>query len=89
MKSILSCDLHDYLEIACMYKIKVSLKLADGEHYKGTPITTTINAEKEECLLFLPDSSDEQVRIPVHLLEQMEAITHNRHFNTVLFTGPQ
>lgn len=85
MKATISCDLHDYLEIACMYKIQVSLVLTDGRYFKGSPITTSINAEKEECLLFLPDSSEIQVSIPLYLLEKMEAVTHNVHFNTVVF----
>ena len=86
MKATMSCDLHDYLEIACMYKIQVSLLLTDGSYYRGTSITTTFNAEKEECLLFLSDSSETPVSIPLHLLEKMEAVTHNIHFNAVVFT---
>jgi len=86
MKATMCCDLHDYLEIACMCKIQVSLVLTNGRYFKGSPITTTINDEKEECLLFLPDSSDEQVSIPLYLLEKMEAVTHNIHFDTFVFT---
>lgn len=85
---MLNCDLHDYLEIACMYKILVSIKLTDGRIVKGSPITTKINADKEECLVFKPDDSVTGINIPMYLLESMEAITHNHHFNAVVFREP-
>lgn len=88
MKTPMNCDLHDYLEIACMYKIQVSITLTGGRQYKGTPITTKINAEKEECLEFLPVSSNEQMCIPLYMLETMKALTHNIHFNVVTFIEP-
>lgn len=85
MKTAINCDLHDYLEIACIYKIQVSLLLTDGSFYKGTPVTTSFNHEREECLVFLPTFSNEQVSIPLYLLEKMEAARNNIHFKTVIF----
>jgi Rho-binding antiterminator len=88
MKPI-SCDLHDYLEIACLYKIQVYLTLTNGDNHSGIPVTTRINVEREECLQILPDSGSEKIDIPLHLLEKMKAITPNTHFNTIVFVEPQ
>ncbi|VUD64483.1 hypothetical protein TDB9533_03327 [Thalassocella blandensis] len=85
MKPRISCDLHDYIEIACMYKIPVSLTLKDGRVLSGKPITTTFNRAKEECILFFHFSSEEEEHIPLYLLEIMASITPNVHFNTVVF----
>lgn len=88
MKTI-SCDLHDYLEIACMYKIQVHLTLSNGDHYSGIPVTTRINTEREECLRILSDSANKQIDIPLYLLGAMKAITPNTHFDTIVFDEPK
>ena len=88
MKPI-SCDLHDYLEIACMYKIQVHLVLTDGENYSGMPITIRVNTKREECLQLLLDSSNERIDLVLYQLETMEAVTPNNHFSKVLFSPPK
>lgn len=84
----ISCDLHDYLEIACLYKIQVYLTLANGVNHCGIPVTIKINVEREECLQIQPDSDSEKIDIPLYLLENMKAITSNTHFNTICFVKP-
>ena len=85
MKPI-NCDLHDYLEIACVYKIQVHLTLTNGECYNGVPVATRVNAQREECLQFLLDSGNEPIDIPFYMLEKMNAIAPSIHFSTVTFT---
>lgn len=85
----ISCDLHDYLEIACIYKIPVHLLLTNGEEYSGIPITIEVNTNREEYLQLLIDSSNERTDIVLHELETMEAITPNTHFSKVIFSSPE
>ncbi|MFJ3484728.1 Rho-binding antiterminator [Pseudomonas sp. NPDC090202] len=64
----LSCDLYDYLEIACMHRYRLKVELVDGTTFEGTPLTTRTAPSKEEFLLFADDIGE--VR-----MDQMLAIT--------------
>ena len=46
----ISCDLYDYIEIACLYKIPVRLELKDGSFIEGNADDTIINDDKDECM---------------------------------------
>lgn len=83
-QEIMSCDLHDYLEIACMYKIRVEMTLADGQKTTGIPLTTRVTSEKEELLVFQV-SDKERIELPLLSLQKMTAMSNNPHFNTVGF----
>mgnify|MGYP001375780969 CR=1 FL=1 len=45
------CDLHDYLEIACLYHYLLRIELTTGEHFDARAVTTCTTADKEEFLL--------------------------------------
>jgi Rho-binding antiterminator len=78
----LKCDLHDYLEIACLYKFEVELLLSDGTNILAVPITTkTIN--KIEYLEV--NSSDELITVPVLNLKSMRSCIENPYFDKVQF----
>ena len=81
----LPCDLHDYLEIACMYKIQVDITLKNGERHRGVPITTGIDKTLGEYLTFQPDES--KITYPLSLLsiQSMQALSSNSHFDNVSF----
>lgn len=81
---MISCDRHDYIEIACMYRLEVELVLKDGSQMVATPVDTLFNAQKEECisLTFADKSSKELV---LDQLVSMRALTANPHFDCVVF----
>lgn len=81
---ILKCDLHDYLEIACMFKLNVELTLKDTSKVIGLPITTTIDSERNECLVVLLNK--QQKLIPTNLIHQMRALVANQHFDIIEFS---
>lgn len=82
-QDFLNCDLHDYLEIACLYKFEVELILNDETKNLGIPITTkTIN--KIEYLEL--NSSGTLLTIPVLNLASMHACKENPHFDLVKFS---
>ena len=42
---MISCNLHDYIEIVCLYRYPVSLQLRSGEVVAGTAVDTDWNIE--------------------------------------------
>lgn len=46
----LHCDLHDYLEIACLYGYMLDIELTDGQHLTARAITTRTSSTREEFL---------------------------------------
>lgn len=84
-KPSLSCDLHDYLEIACMYGYQVELKLKNGLTFCGKPITTGINKQRVEYLLFEVAASIEREKLLLCDLSSMQVITKNAKFKNISF----
>ena len=82
---ILSCDLHDYLEIACMYAYQVELELNEGQKCTGKPLTT-ITSEQKEYLLFRSDTApDKELKLGVLEIKSMRVLSKNARFKFVEF----
>lgn len=58
---MLKCDLHDYVEIVCLYHYPLKLTLSSGEVLSGTAQTTCYNNERQECLLLKQSDGEQQV----------------------------
>lgn len=78
----IACDLHDYLEIACMYHYQIRLVLKDGSSMIGKAIDT-ITKDKREYLLI--DDSDETRQVELIQLKKLEVLTANAQFKDVVF----
>ncbi|MGL4318343.1 MAG: Rho-binding antiterminator [Pseudomonas sp.] len=81
----LDCDLHDYLEIACLYDYRLLVEQVDGVQFEAKALTTRTTATKEEFLVLLKDDGPSEVR-----LDQLLAITPlnaNSRFGRVEFNG--
>ncbi|WP_428774672.1 Rho-binding antiterminator [Vibrio sp.] len=81
---MISCQQHDYLEIACLYQIAVKLTLADGTVVTGTALDTRYDDHKRECILIATELG--QQLISTESLNSMQAMKPNPHFDTVSFT---
>lgn len=81
----LDCNLHDYIEIACLYKIEVILTLTDGNKLLGTPITTRSVKEVGEFLEFNEKVLNRCNTINLLSINSMKAISPNLHFDEVSF----
>ncbi|MEK1907727.1 MAG: Rho-binding antiterminator [Pseudomonas sp.] len=66
----LSCDLYDYLEIACMHGYHLRVELIDGTNLQAQALTTRTNAQKEEFFCLQGDDGPLEIR-----LDQLLAIT--------------
>lgn len=81
----ISCQLHDYIEIACLYRLKIGITLVDGEQTHGTAITTQTAADKKEYLLINPAGKNGEERIELTKIKRLQALTANPHFDRIEF----
>ncbi|WP_455196616.1 Rho-binding antiterminator [Kaarinaea lacus] len=80
---MISCANHDYVEIACMYRLVVKLVFRNGQIVQGKALQTAYNEYREECIVLDTERGNEQI-----VLEQvasMEAVTKNPHFEKINF----
>ncbi|MBJ9514975.1 Rho-binding antiterminator [Citrobacter portucalensis] len=79
----IDCDLHDYLEIACMYHYWLRIELTDGACFDAKALTTCTTVEKEEFLVV--EQSENQQKIRLDCLSAITALTPGATFSTVSF----
>jgi Rho-binding antiterminator len=79
----ISCELHDYLEIACMYGYRVRLTIKNHQTIEGKAIDTVTTAEKREYLVI--ENGHEQQQIELKQLVKMEVLTPKAKFKNVSF----
>ena len=79
----ISCDKHDYLEIACLYGYTLGLTLRDGSIMVVRAQTTKTAADKVEYLVVDADGSS--IEIPMHELKQIQTMTPGAVFERVVF----
>ncbi|MNR10341.1 Rho-binding antiterminator [compost metagenome] len=66
----MNCDLHDYLEIACMHGYRLQVELVDGTGFEARAVTTRTASSKEEFLCLAGTEGSFEVR-----LDRLLAIT--------------
>jgi Rho-binding antiterminator len=81
---MISCDRHDYIEIACLYHLPVKLVFKHAESITGIAQDTVYNDEKEECMSLLLDSGETRI-LRLCELKTMQAMQKNPHFDQVSF----
>jgi Rho-binding antiterminator len=79
----ISCELHDYLEIACMYGYRVRLTIKNHQTIEGKAIDTVTTAEKREYLVI--DNGQKKHEVELNQLGKMEVLTPNAKFKKVSF----
>jgi Rho-binding antiterminator len=82
-QSRISCELHDYIEIACMYGYRVKLTLKEQQTIEGKALDTITDADKREYLVV--DTGQEKQKIELIRLDKMQALTPNAVFKVVTF----
>ena len=85
MSQPISCELFDYIEIACMFSYEVTLTLDNGEQVTGTPVSTRISKDKTEYLIFIPQGSGNKQEIETARLTKMTVLTPGARFSQVNF----
>lgn len=80
---MISCEQHDYIEIACLYNYRVRLTLDSGVQLEGAAVDTVRNQSKEECMKIRDGSSEHLVVLDS--ITTMEALVQNPHFKVISF----
>ncbi|WP_434558564.1 Rho-binding antiterminator [Pseudomonas sp. Z4-20] len=81
----LHCDLHDYLEIACLCSYTLDIELIDGQRRTGRAITTRTSSTREEFLEVETTDGRQEIR-----LDSLLAITpqnDNARFGRVVLAN--
>lgn len=78
----ISCDLHDFVEVACMYGYQLRLILKNDQIIEGKAIDIINSPEKHECLVI---NGDSRQQIELTKLARMEVLTPNARFSEVIF----
>jgi len=80
---MISCERHDYIEIACSYRYLVKLKMKSGKTIEGIALDTTLDSNRDECI-----KVEAQGNISLVVLDDisvLEACVENPHFDSVTF----
>lgn len=81
-KCSIACDMHDYIEIACMYQYQVKLTLKDNQSIEGKAVDTLTTPEKHEYLV-IDDGQKQQIEL--NRLKKLQVLTDNAQFKEVVF----
>lgn len=65
----IACELHDYVEIACLRGYRLLVELTDGNRFEAKAVTTR-NTREEEFLVLAESTAQSEVR-----LDRLLAIT--------------
>ncbi len=82
VKSAISCELHDYIEIACMHGYRVKLTLRDGQTVEGKALDTLTTADRREYLVI---DNGQKERVELNRIAKMKAITPHAVFTDISF----
>ncbi len=80
--NVIDCELHDFVEVACMYRYQLKLILKDGQVIEGKAIDIANTPDKRECLVI---ENDARQQVDLTLLAKMEVLTPNAKFREVVF----
>lgn len=80
----ISCDLHDYLEIACLYGYDLRLQFLNGSVVEGQAVTTETAPGRVEHLVLLTGSA--RAAVPMHEIDSVTALTANGFFSILRFS---
>ena len=81
-QTTVSCDLHDYIEIACMYGYRVKLTLKDRQVLDGKAVDILTSTDKREYVVI--DNGKRQ-NIELNQLKKLNVLTPNAQFTEVTF----
>lgn len=80
MTQLISCQLHDYIEIACMHGYRVRLTLKDGSGIEAKAVDIAVDGQKREYLVM-----EDGGRVELNRLKRLEVLSANPVFESVDF----
>lgn len=83
--SPLNCDLHDYLEIACMHDYRLRVELVDGSEFEARALTTRTAPGSEE--FFVLEAAEGRREVRLDLLLAITPLNPGASFGRVELAG--
>jgi Rho-binding antiterminator len=83
-KDVISCELHDFVEVVCMYGYQLRLILKNGEVIEGKAVDI-LSIDQQELLVVVVDENGEKKQIDLIALAKMQVLTPNAKFSEVVF----
>ncbi|MBK6618807.1 MAG: Rho-binding antiterminator [Nitrosomonas sp.] len=80
---LISCELHDYIEVVCMYRYQIRLVLKDDSTIEGKARDILTTPDKKEFLLLEADGGSQQIELTK--LRKLEVLSPNPQFREVVF----
>lgn len=84
---MISCDQHDYIEIACAFSYPIKLTLRSGAVIECIALDTELDENKNECIKV--DIKGTQSLVVLDDISIMEVCVNNPHFHTVNFNSSE
>lgn len=81
-QNAISCDLHDHIEVVCMYSYQVRLELKDQQIIEGKAIDIVTSPEKCEYLLI---KNEQEQQIELTQLVKLQVLTPNARLKEINF----
>lgn len=81
-QNAISCDLHDHIEVVCMYGYQVRLELKNQQVIEGKAVDIITSPEKDEYLLI---KNEEEQKVALTQLAKLQVLTPNARFKVVDF----
>ena len=80
---MISCNQHDYIEIACLFRYPIKLIMKDTTVIKCQALDTQYNETKQECIKV--ESEGVESLVVLDNIVILEVCVDNPHFKTVSF----
>ncbi|RDE19841.1 transcriptional regulator [Motiliproteus coralliicola] len=80
---MISCEIHDYVEIVCTYRYPLKLVLKSGEIIEGIGLDTRLDEARRECILLESDGATNLVVLSE--ISVLEVCVENPHVRRVSF----
>lgn len=87
---MISCNQYDYIEIVCLFRYPIELKLKNGNTILGIALDTARNAQQQECIkLGNLNSHHKEITATqlIHLddIASLRVCIDNPHFQSIDF----
>lgn len=72
----IACEIHDYVEIACLHRYRLRIELTDGSSLEGQALTTESAPTKEEFVVVRSESGERRLRLDrLHAITPLNAVS--------------
>lgn len=82
MSDLIACELHDYVEVACMFAYRLRLTLKDQDVFEGKAVDTWVDKDKREFLII---NDGQRHLVELNKLSTLEVLSDDPRFTVVNF----